>query len=60
MKPTFWGQAQLVKGGMMVGATLELPGQRTLERLILPRQYEASRVHITQFQRDLGICSYFK
>lgn len=52
MKPTFWGQAQLVKGGMRVGVTLELPVQGTLERLILPRQYEASRVHITRFQRD--------
>lgn len=59
MKHTFWGEAQVVKWGMKSGATLELPGQGTLtlERLVLSRQYEASRVHITQLKRVIAVIS---
>lgn len=34
------------------GTTLELPGQGVIERRVLLRQSEASKVHITQLKRD--------
>lgn len=49
----------MVKWGLRSGATLELPGQGTLtlEGLVLPRQYETSRVHITQLKRVIAVIS---